>query len=108
MSDTLSSSAPDKSLSNQAKELEERGQFLEALDLYNQLYTQQPGNGFAASGCLRCLRRLHRAEEAVLFGKKLPTTLLYTNPYIQGAFAWAIYDHYFKKSEEEHEEDLVE
>jgi len=106
MSDTLPPPNANKPLGNQAKELEDSGHFSQALDLYHQLYAQQSGNSFAASGYLRCLRKLNRAEEAVVFGRELPASLL-NNPYVHRAIAWAIYDHYFKKSEDDNE-DLVE
>jgi cold shock CspA family protein len=104
MSDTVP--YPNPSLSDQAQELEQAQKYEQAAELYKQIYTAQPGNNYAASRYMYCLRKLNKAEEAVDFGWSLSKGLR-GNEYVHKAWAWSLYDYYFKPSEHK-DDDIAE
>lgn len=103
MSDTLP--YPDESLEKQARDLEKNQQFAQAAELYRQAYEQRPERHFPVSRYLFCLRKINKISEAVEFGRTLTQTIR-TNTYVHRELSWVLYHFYFKKIENEHDEDF--
>ena len=98
---------PNQPLGKQARELEQARNYELAVELYKQAYTNQPNDGYAASGYMRCLRKLNKSVEAAQFGRSL-TEELRANEYVHSAWAWALYDCYFKQSESKEEDESID
>ena len=98
----------NRKLSDEAKRLEELGQFAQAADLYKQSYDLYPGS-FVTSHYIRCLREIGKSAEAVKFGRQLSRQLR-EDPFVHKKLSWAMYDVYLKKAEsmEDNEFDDVE
>ena len=97
---------PNTALSEQAKEFEQTQNFAEAASIYKQMYINRPTDNYAASRYISCLRKLGRSAEAIEFGWSL-TEEVRANSYVHNAWAWALYDIYFKISENKSEEEEI-
>jgi tetratricopeptide (TPR) repeat protein len=102
---------PNTALSEQAKELEKAQNFAKAAEIYMQMHINQPVDNYPASHYISCLRKLNRSAEAVEFGWTLSDEMR-ANTFVHNAWAWAIYDIYFKTSEnkkddEDEDEDTI-
>src|SRR5579884_1940030 len=62
---------PNTALRNQAKELEQAQDYAGAAEIYKQMYTKRFDESYAASHYINCLRKLHRSQEALDFGRSL-------------------------------------
>src|SRR5438270_6118996 len=87
----------NRELSDEAKKLEDAGQFDQAAELYKQSYELYPSS-YVASGHIRCLRKQGKPLAAVEFGRQLSKQLL-DDSYVHKILSWAIYDVYLKKAE---------
>jgi hypothetical protein len=104
MSDPMQNT--NTALSEQAKEFEQAQNFAKAAEIYLLMHTNRPTDNYAASRYIFCLRKLNRSVEAVEFGWSL-TEETRANPYVHNAWAWALYDHYFKASENREDEERI-
>lgn len=105
MSDPMSN--PNASLGKQAWDLEKAREFKRAAELYKQVCTARPDDEYAASGYMRCLRKLNKSGEAVEFGRHLSKELK-TRGRVHQAWAWALYDYYFKQSENKEDDIFID
>jgi tetratricopeptide (TPR) repeat protein len=87
----------NRELSDEAKKLEDAGQFDQAAELYKQSYELYPSS-YVASGYIKCLRKQGKSMAAVEFGRQLSKQLL-DDSYVHKILSWAIYDVYLKKTE---------
>jgi tetratricopeptide (TPR) repeat protein len=104
MSDPMQN--PNPTLSEQAKEFERAQNFAKAAELYMQMHVNRPTDNYAASRYIFCLRKLGRSSEAVDFGWSLSADMR-ANTHVHNVWAWALYDHYFKSSENRGDEDII-
>lgn len=104
MSDTMPRS--NRELSDEAKKLEDAGQFAQAAELYRQSYELYQG-AFVASRYIRCLRKIGKSAIAVEFGRHLPKQLQ-DDSHVHGALSWALYDIYLKKAENKADNEVAD
>ncbi len=86
----------NRKLSDEAKRLENAGQFAEAAALYKQVYNSYPGS-FVTSHYIKCLRRQGKPMEAIEFGRQL-SAQLQDDPYVHKELLWTMYDAYLKQA----------
>ncbi|GHO56045.1 cold shock domain-containing protein [Ktedonobacter robiniae] len=97
-------SNPNAILSKQATECEQAQDYAGAAEIYKQIHTNRPSDSYAASRYIHCLRKLRKSQEAMDFGWSLSKELR-ANQYVHNAWAWAIYDYYFKTSENKEDDE---
>ena len=100
MSDVMQN---NRELSDEARRLENEGQFAQAAELYKQSYDLYPAS-FVTSHYITCLRKAGKSTVAVEFGRRLPKQTR-DDKFVHTSLGWAIYDVYFKNTEHIEDDD---